>query len=316
MYPYGGRMGIGRIIGRVTVAGAVGLGCTVNDVVATAPDGGNDAATDSPSDASADTPIAPCALEKPFEAPTPFDAVNSDADDLSVRFSADGSRAYFSSNRAGLDFDIYVASKAGGYADGVRLAGVNSTPWFQSEPSVSADEREIFFTSLDPLGDAGQAAHVWRASRAQPILDFSGRSAIALGGTTTGSPFLAADGNTLFFSDFANIKSATRISGAQFGAPTVELQGGTAPVLSADALTMYFRKGKGIWVTHRTSASASWEAGTAVTELDPDADADAGAGVGDTPSDLSPDGCTLYFTSDRPSSKAKNNIWLAKKPAN
>ena len=271
---------------------------TGTDVVA-------EAASDSPTDASS----SPCALEKPFEPAIPFDAVNTNLDEVGLRFSADGSRAYFARPTNTFGYEIFVATKAGAYADGVALAGVNSAK-NEYDPSLSSDQLEIFFMSADPIDDAGTAVqHTWRASRAQTSMDFNARAPVgALVGSITGTPFLSADGTTLYFTDFVDIKSTTRISGAQFAPPNVELQGGLSPVLSPDTLTMYFKKSNDIWVTRRSSTSSIWPAGTPVTELNT-------AGT-DSPTDLSADGCTIYFSSDRPTSKAAFNVWSAKKPAN
>jgi hypothetical protein len=264
-------------------------------------------------DAQPDAPASPCALGKPFGAPTPFDAVNSDQDDVTLRFSADGLRGYFARGTlSASSLDIYVSTKLAGFADGVVLAGVNSlNGFFDAAPTLSANELEIFFQTNDNSVDAGAGfLHVWRAARSATSSNFNGRAPVAaLTGVSVTGVYLNADGNTLFFSDFGdgNIKSSARISGSQFGTPKTELAG-KGPVVSADGLSVYFTKGTDIWVATRASKSSIWQAPVAVSELNTTSD--------EAPSDLSPDGCTIYLESNRPTSKLGYNIWVAKKPAN
>jgi hypothetical protein len=132
--------------------GAVlGLACVGDDPGNTNPenDGGKvptqdgstedtDAATTPENDSgTADVgPPPPCKLNEPFATPKPFEALNSDEDDGSVRFSADGTTAYFSRGDFNVDADIFVA-KGPTFANPVRLAGVNSTFNAGAAPTIS-----------------------------------------------------------------------------------------------------------------------------------------------------------------------------------
>ncbi|CAN5671704.1 hypothetical protein BH09MYX1_BH09MYX1_41250 [soil metagenome] len=143
-----------------------------------------------------------------------------------------------------------------------------------------------------------------------PISNFGNRAPLgALTGISVNGLYLAADGNTLYFSDAGegNIKSTARISGSQFGAPKTEFAG-KGPVVSADGLAIYFVKGTDVWLARRASTSSVWQPAVAVSELNSTA--------AEAPTDLSPDGCVIYLESNRLSAKLGYNLWMAKKPAN
>ncbi|HVV48432.1 MAG TPA: hypothetical protein VHO06_02130, partial [Polyangia bacterium] len=85
-----------------------------------------------------------------------------------------------------------------------------------------------------------------------------------------------------------------------------------SPVLSRDGLTLYFaskradpaaRGNDDIWIARRPAASAAFGPPAAVAELN--------SAAADGPRWLSPDGCTLYFTSDRSGGQGGYDLYTA-----
>jgi len=111
---------------------------------------------------------------------------------------------------------------------------------------------------------------------------------------------------------------ATPANLPSFGAATrvTALSGTTdegTPSVTADGLELYFKSnragGKGmgdIWKSSRASAIAAWGAPVNVAELN------TTAAEGST--EISPDGLTLYFSSDRTGSAGALDLWVATRP--
>jgi hypothetical protein len=87
-------------------------------------------------------------------------------------------------------------------------------------------------------------------------------------------------------------------------------------VLSADGLEIFFASTRGqsgaaarndIWHAVRSTTADGFGAPTRVAELSADA-------TEDFPTWLSPDRCTLMFSSDRPGGNGGLDIWMATRP--
>jgi hypothetical protein len=86
-----------------------------------------------------------------FSGPAPLNGVNSALDEGRGVLDSDGLTIYFSSNRAGGvgDRDLWVATRndpADAFSQVTDLAAVNS-PSMDSDPMLSADDRELMFSS-------------------------------------------------------------------------------------------------------------------------------------------------------------------------
>jgi hypothetical protein len=83
------------------------------------------------------------------------------------------------------------------------------------------------------------------------------------------------------------------------------------PSLTADLLELYFNSSRGgnadIWVMYRFSADGAWGMPTRVVEL-------SGPGSEGTP-EVSPDGLSIIWSSDRPGGLGSSDIWSAVRPA-
>jgi hypothetical protein len=242
--------------------------------------------------------------------PTPFDALNTDADEGDLRYSSDGALAFFTRGSfiTGSNADIWVASKANGFLDASPLTSVNppSTCCVDAFPSVSPDGNEIFFHTNDvPPGLPG-AARVWRAYRDGPTLDFDHRAPIeALKNISAYYPLLNHDGSAVYFTDLTSkqLKRSARITGGTFAAPTVVLPEATFPAVSGDEQTLYFARSGVAYIA--TKNASDWVEGGVVPALN-----------GFVPSWLSPDGCTITLLGGNQLANGKTgaNIWTASKP--
>jgi len=168
------------------------------------------------------------------------------------------------------------------------------------DPSVSADEREIFWNS-----DRGGAGDIWRAARATAAEPFGapalvGELSFPLGETT---PELLPGGLALSFAaDLGaggglDLQLVSRTApGAAFGAP-LALAALSSPAtddgaaFAADGLEVFLASQRGgdqdLWRATRAAAGDAWGAPARVDEL-------STAGVEGGPA-LSADGLVLYF---------------------
>lgn len=286
------------------------------------PEGGNqgrrDVNVDPPdvvSDVAADVPKATCDPLTPFGAPVPVPELNSGADDSTPRLSPDELTVYLASTRPGHlgGGSIYLAkraAKSAPFGTPALAPVINTNGGLVYHPAPSGDLLRIF---LQVTG--GGPTDLYLATRASIAVEFGTPAPLANvnSGGSEFIPFVTPDGTSLYFSSnragsFLLYQSLA--AGAAFGAPTLVpgLGSGnpsavdTAPVLSADLLTIYFASTRvdagsnayDLLVARRTTPTGTFATATPVTELN-----DANTGVSDVPSWLSADGCRLYMTSDR-----------------
>jgi len=195
--------------------------------------------------------------------------VNGSDWDNAPDISADGLSLYFGSRRVGGygDFDLWVttrATKDEEWEEPVNLGTVVNSASEEFAPSISADGLSLYFTSNRPGGIGND--DIWVVTRA--TTDDPWEQPVNLGSVVNSSryeamPDISTDGLTLFFCDF-------------MGGPF--RPGGYG--------------GQDIWVTMRASTNDPW--GEPVN---------LGPVVNSSSFDFSPnisaDGSTLYFTSDR-----------------
>jgi ankyrin repeat protein len=203
------------------------------------------------------------------------------------------------------------------------------------DPSISADELELYFNSYR-AGGLGQA-DIWVTTR-KTKADPWGRP-VNLGPTVNSpapdnTPSISADGLSLYFSSTRSggyggrdlwmttrkTKSAPWSEPANLG-PTVNSPADDhAPSISSDGLELYFAGhplspesarpggsgGADLWVTTRKTPRDRW--GTPVN-LGPT----VSSSFADTSPSISGDGLLLYFTSDRPGGSGAGDIWVTKR---
>ena len=128
---------------------------------------------------------------------------NNPTGDGVCAISLDGRTLYFASSREGGfgDVDIYTATlESGQWKDVKNIGAPINTEWFDSHPSISPDNKTLYFVSTRPGGYGG--ADIWYSERDDnglwdkpinmgPEINTSGSES---------SPFIAADNSTFYFS--------------------------------------------------------------------------------------------------------------------
>ena len=204
--------------------------------------------------------------------------------------------------------------------------GVNSS-FFEGSPTVSSNERVLFFTS----NRAGGQEDLFVSTR--QLRNGPWGEAVNVGppvntpGTSENGLRVSLDGKTLYFSSNrpggfgrSDLYVATRLStnhpwgAAESLGPLIntELFEGF-PTPTADGNTLYFDRGtapgspdEDIWVTTRANPQEPW---SIPERLPPPVN---GPSADVSPS-ISTDGLTLYFASQRPGNIGLQDIWVARR---
>ncbi|MBX7195192.1 MAG: hypothetical protein K1X94_24265 [Sandaracinaceae bacterium] len=286
-----------------------------------------------PSDASPaldvrDAMTARCDPAAPFGAPTLVAGVNSGSGDEAASLSADERTIWFGSWRAeavGGD-DIYTASRENAdavFGIPVRV-DVLSSSYEDGIPQLSRDGTTMVLTSTRAAPSGGGLYDVWLAVRTSPVSGFEPPSFVASVSTDgvdgSGTLSEAPGDEALYYAQSplgvvaADLMRAAGTPDTGFGTPVPltsvnSPSNDTDPVLSADALTLFFASERAgglgaldVWVATRGNTSESFAGATPVTSVN--------SAQVDRPSWVSPDGCRLYLTSDRTGS-AMNDIYVA-----
>jgi Tol biopolymer transport system component len=248
-----------------------------------------------------------------FSTPVNLGAVNSNAVDAGPAVSADGLTLFFHSDRAGGmgSFDLYTSSRAtinDAWGAATSLgAGIN-TGFNDRAAEVSADGLTLYFSS-DRNGDQD----IYMATRSTRLDPWSNITSLSVlnSNTEDAGVTVSADGLTMaFHSNRVNgisgdLFTSTRTSTSDLWGAPISLgsivnssASDVAPSLSADGLSLYFHSSRpgsqdfDIWHTSRTDLVSAW--GAPVNLGSP-----INSSVGDVGPDISFDGGTLYFGSDR-----------------
>ncbi len=261
-----------------------------------------------------------------FSAPTKVPNVNNGRSNLGGSISSDGLEMYFASEGQG-SFDLYVSTRpspASDWGAPVKLGPpVNSSYW-EHVPSISPDGLSLYFSSDRPGGSGG--LDMWVSTRSTTSDPWG--QPVNLGPTVNSSVWeptarVSADGLQLLFHSSRtggrgneDIWMATRAAKSDpwgapvnLGAPVNSSANDGEAVLSADGLILFFNSdragGSGnydLWVTKRRTAGDPW---AAPINLGPSVNSPNVEWCGS----LSPDGSTLYFCSDRPSTWGPCSIY-------
>jgi hypothetical protein len=261
-----------------------------------------------------------------FGNPTNLGAtVNSSAKEWDPDISADGLSLYFKSYRSGGrgGADIWVTtrkSKDEPWGTPVNLGPIINSSYNEGAPDISADGLSLYFVSNRPGGSG--TLDIWMTTR--KTKDDPWGSPVNLGPTVNSSalenqPNISADGLSLYFSEVtgtrgrsgsmgeADIWVTKRKSKNEPWGPPVNLgptvngpDSEAAPSISTDGLSIYFNGwrtggfgGVDIWVTTRKTKDDPW--GSPVNLGPP-----VNSSHSEYNPDISSDGSTLYFASNRP----------------
>ena len=303
------------------------LGCTF--ARPPAGNGGPDAhaALDAKVDAAGDAIANPTCLERWRTGSVEFgsaaeltglfvSAVDSYDDDPFI--TADNLTMYFDSFGSSSE-DVFSATRgsAGDAFAAPALVPELSTPFAEFKTSITADGLDAFVCS-GVTGGAGQL-DIWETTRASvtdTFAPFTGWTETNLVNVDTPNdeydPAITADGEHLYYAPVGSdgvqrVAVADRGSDGMFAPPTIlttvidpGMSGDADPAPTSDNLVLVFsslRQGSGIplgrnmWYATRGSAGDEFGSPQLVPGVNTD-DNDGGP-------DLSADGCTLYFSSDR-----------------
>ena len=203
------------------------------------------------------------------------------------------------------------------FGEPTNLGPTVNTSSFDSVPTISGDGLELYFMSNRPGGEGGY--DIWVTTRTTTADDWG--PPVNLGPTVNSSssensPSISADGLELYFSDWgaprpggvgdSDLWVTTRpTKDEEWGEPvnlgsavnSSALDGG--PDISADGLSLFFysRRSGGhgnfdLWVVTRTTTEDGW--GTALN-----LGSTVNGARGDHCPDISADGLSLFFTSQR-----------------
>jgi hypothetical protein len=274
---------------------------------------------DAPGD---DVPSAACDVTKPFGTPARVPGL-ADMDSQGW-LSPDQLTIYFVRTNSTSHDDVWSGTRANttaAFSNLAMLGGVNTND-FERRAVVTSDGLAMFVAVYEINGSVFQIKVSTRNSTTAQFSTASPVANIYSAGQGDGTPWISEDGLTILFSSLRNnadydIFRSTRAStGATFGTPAAiaELNGTGAddyPVLSNDGREIFFGTNRGlnylqIWHATRSTPSDGFGTPTAVTELN----------VADNtyPNWLSPDRCTLYFTSKRPNGSTGQDLWVATRP--
>jgi|SRR5579859_7193748 len=272
--------------------------------------GSGEAGVDADADAG-----PPCDLSRPFGPPENVRELNSANDDESARLTPDELTVYFSRrNGANGAYFVYTATRStptGPFGALTQLALLPDP----SGPSIAPDRSTLYYAS-DVQTDSG-LPDLYAASvpfTAGTSTDLTAINSAAWDFT----PYIRPDELALYFASNRlgsdDIFVAPRVNGA-FVAPTYlpKINTGAnerSPVVSPDDQTLYFASdGTGnydVYVSTRARPTDAFGAPKAVTELDTPSV--------EMPDWISPDGCRMYFRSDRAGGAGGRDIWRARRP--
>jgi Tol biopolymer transport system component len=258
-----------------------------------------------------------------FDTPTKLESsVNSPAADGDTSISTDGLELFFEGRRpdgyGGLG-DLYVSIRettSDPWSEAVILDPPISGPDWDGQPSISSDDLELYFTS-DRTGNID----LWVSKRATK--DDLWEEPVNLGSTVNSSvddfgPSISSDGLSLYFGSkrsggFGKLdlwvttratKDAPWDEPVNLGATVNSSLDEAMPDISADGRVLFFSDfmgppqrdggygGQDLWMTTRISTSDPWQE---PVNLGPVVNSSAF----DFSPNISTDGSTFYFTSDR-----------------
>ncbi len=298
---------------------------------------GGSAGTGGAIDAGNDAPAAACDLTKPFGAPALVTSLNTGFMEIDVWLTGDSRTAYIASNRTDIggpgSYDLYVASRAaatGDFGAMTLLANVN-TASSERRPVLSPNLLTLFFSSSRPVGDGGTGTNIFVVTRPNALADFGtpGPLAAANSAATDYPDSVTSDGKLLYLDSTVAVNRdiyVRDLTSSNAPTPVAELNSSSADafaVISNDGRTVYFATARplpgatgdaavrtdfNVWVASRAGATGTFSNLAPVTELNTTSE--------DAPSWLSPDGCTIYLSSDRNAPSGDRHIWAATKPAN
>ena len=202
--------------------------------------------------------------------------INSLTDDYFPNISVDGLTLYFQSRRSGSygPYDLWVTTRSttnDQWSEPVNLGPTVNSSAANGGPSISADELSLYFHSGGQRGGSG-GADLWITTR-----------------PTTNDPW----------GEPVNLGSTVNSTASD-----------VCPRISNDGLSLFFESdrpggygGRDLWVTTRATLSDTWDP---PVNLGPNVN----TSDGEVGLDVSDDGLTLIFSSNRPGGSSDYDLWV------
>ena len=276
-------------------------------------------------DGARDSAPAACDPTAAFSTPAPLAAFDTPANEDAIFLSDDQLTALLSTDRTGGSggYDVWVAVRSDRQAEFSApspAAGVNSVD-DERQPVLSGDAQHLYLMS----NHGASAYRIVEATQNGVTGGFAPPADVAGLDSSAGdvSPWLSSDGTQIYFGSgrtgglggndiYVGDLSTAGASNAIDLTAVNSAADDASPVLSRDGLTLYFaskradpaaRGNDDIWIARRAAVGDPFGAPATVAELN--------SAAADGPRWLSPDGCTLYFTSDRNGGQGGYDLYSA-----
>ena len=251
----------------------------------------------------------PACVFGPFTSPVNLGpAINTSAAEYAPALRADGLELVFESTRSGGGRHLYVATRGSmteSFGVTVALTALNSTA-VDADPAFQFDALTLYFVST-----RSGPSLLYTATRSSTAAQWQTPVIVSdLAGEDSHGPTLSMDGRELFFSHELPVEELVRAhrAGAWIVDGVVsELNRGANgyPSVSANGLDLFYQDGVGttltIYQAHRPAIGAPFETPSPVLA----------AGFNDDDPEISVDGRTLLFSSDRPGGMGSVDLWSA-----
>lgn len=263
-----------------------------------------------------------CDPSAPFGPPEPVLGLNTPDDDVCARLSPDELTIVFTRRRPDSPYDLFTASRPSREAPFENVAllatvnSINNDLW----PTVTPDGLLLMFDSDRTTG----VSHIYASRRASTDERFG--SAMPAPALMDGDrhPMLA-NGRALYFSsatrDGLGAGDIYRVEVDSTGATSMPMTvvGGVntvdnelAPAVREDELAIFFYRlvdgEPDIYMATRSTPQDGFGPASLVPGLAP-------MGANEVPNWISPDGCTLYFHSDKPDGAGGEDLYVARRGA-
>lgn len=299
--------------------------CVGEDPVTSAPgvdagassDGGASSSGGSSGEGGADAPSGPrCDPGKAFGAPSEVTTGSGTGDDLSPRLSPDEQSVFLSSTRGRSRFAIVRATRTGPFAFNTPVEVLSPPNLGRNElnPTLTADGALLVFSASTRPDGGGGDPYSGRVLHFSTLDGGNFTAAQVLVGpfsSDDADPYLLPDGSGLFFT-YTNPNGRREVQRLRrqnvdagdslYGSPTAVLTDSAlsyaSPVVSGDGATLFAARSDSFNDANKLEIYQFTLSGGVATGGAPLAGVNDPAAL-DIPTWISPDGCALYFTSNR-----------------
>jgi hypothetical protein len=257
-----------------------------------------------PDAAPADASPPPCDLASAWQDFRPVPGINTAGDEQNATLTTDERTLVFTRRRTG-GMDLRVADRATPDAAFLGSAVIaTGLVLDETRPSLSADGLRLYFHAWD------QSDHIFSSARDDRSAAFAAATALSVPVNSIAherDPYAMPDG--LYFVRDGALRRYIEGEGV---VPVTGVTGWVEhPTMRGDERELFYAaridRVPDVWVAARTSDHLLFQESTIAIGLDQDGDGH------DLPDWITPDGCRIYFTSDRPGGAGGFDVWQARR---